>query len=237
MARHRILIQTPPLPLAPGPLVVEGDEAHHAARVKRLQPGDALEVLDGRGMVGDALVAQITKERGVWRMSLEVRAVRREEPVRPRLEVCCPAPKGPRLADMIDGLSQAGAAAWMPLETARAITEPRAGKLERLDRTALEAAKQCGRAWVLEIGEAITLEAALREGGLVLVADASGGTYQKTGAARIRLLLGPEGGWTDQELASARAAGASIASFGPHVMRIETAAVVATGVILDRERT
>lgn len=50
--------------------------------------------------------------------------------------------------------------------------------------------------------------------------------------AEIHLLIGPEGGWSDAERAAARAAGAVLASFGPHVMRVETAAVVAAASVL-----
>jgi len=163
-----------------------------------------------------------------------VEALQRIPPVEPRLEVWASSPKGPRLESMIDGLSQAGAAAWAPLSTQRTVVEPGAGKLDRMHRLAAEASKQAGRAWDLEILPGGDLAAALA-GPAVVVAHASGGPYRPGGAAMIRLLIGPEGGWTVDELARARAGGASVASFGPHIMRIETAAVVAAAIVLDRE--
>jgi 16S rRNA (uracil1498-N3)-methyltransferase len=232
VAAHRIFLQD----IHPGPLTVEGDEAHHAARVKRLAEGDAIELLDGRGNVGEARLAGISKERGQWRLALDVRSIRREQPVRPRVEVCSPAPKGPRLTEMIDGLSQAGAAAWSPLETERTIVEPGAAKLQRLERTAWETAKQCGRAWVLEIGGPMSLRTALDPSMQLVLADATGDAYRPAGAKSVRLLVGPEGGWSRGELDAARDSGAAIARFGPHTMRIETAAVVAAAIILEAER-
>jgi 16S rRNA (uracil1498-N3)-methyltransferase len=214
--------------------MVTGEEAKHAARVKRLEVGDRLEVLDGRGGVAEATIAGIEKVRDEWRLRLEVSRVSRVDPVKPRVEVLSAAPKGPRLGDLIDGLSQAGAASWAPLHSEYAQAEPREAKLERLERTAAEASKQCGRAWLLEIGQGSEFAAAVRSGPVVF-ADASGGPYKPIGAPRVILMVGPEGGWSPRELALAREAGVAIASFGPHVMRLETAAVVATGVILDSE--
>jgi 16S rRNA (uracil1498-N3)-methyltransferase len=135
---------------------------------------------------------------------------------------------------MIDGLSEAGAAQWRALETERGVAEAGAHKLERVERHALEASKQCGRAWVMETGPGATLAEALRGGAGVrgVVADASGGAYAARGAGTVRVLIGPEGGWTERELAAARDAGAEVARFGPHTMRIETAAVVAAAVVI-----
>lgn len=233
---HRIF--HPELPAGPGPgLTISGEEAHHAARVKRAEPGDAVQLLDGRGTVADAAITDINKDRrsGEWTLHLTITALRHVPPVAPRLEVWASSPKGARLEAMIDGLSQSGAAAWAPLRTARTVVEPRETKLDRMHRLAAEASKQCGRAWHLEVLEGGDLSQALA-GPRVVVADASGAPHRATGAAAIRLLIGPEGGWTPEELTAARGAGAEIAAFGPHIMRIETAAVVAAGILLNDER-
>jgi 16S rRNA (uracil1498-N3)-methyltransferase len=65
-----------------------------------------------------------------------------------------------------------------------------------------------------------------------VIADAGGQPYEPGKEDRVRLLVGPEGGWTEGELADAVEAGARVVRFGRHVMRIETAAVVAAGIIL-----
>jgi 16S rRNA (uracil1498-N3)-methyltransferase len=239
MAIHRIFSAEP---LQVGNLAIWGEEAHHAARVKRLVANDAVELLDGRGTVARARIVEISKPRGQWQLNLSIEQVRQTPPLMPRLEVCCPAPKGPRLGDLIEGLSQVGAACWAPLVTIRGVTDPRPGKLERLERTAIEAAKQCGRAWILEMGAAMSLKQALDAGdrGRVIVAEAGSARYQPAagasgGGGMVRVLVGPEGGWTDEELSLARACGAKACSFGPHIMRIETAAVVAAAVIIHAE--
>lgn len=140
---------------------------------------------------------------------------------------------------MIDGLSQVGAAAWRPLITERTVVEPRAGKLERLQRIAEESLKQCGRAWLLEIGSPIGFAAALRgaheRGDALVVADAAGGAPPPLAAgAPVTLVVGPEGGLTDRESTLAREHGAAAIRLGPHILRIETAAVVGAAALLAR---
>ena len=71
---------------------------------------------------------------------------------------------------------------------------------------------------------------------VLVIADGSGTLYEPRGLDEVTVLIGPEGGWTPRELEAARSKGVRIASFGPHVMRIETAAVVAVSVILAAEQ-
>lgn len=215
-------------------LKVSGDEAQHAMRVKRLGVGDPVTVLTGRGEVIRAAIEQGAKDRGVWTLLLRVEAVERVPPLSPRVELWTAPPKGHRLEQLIDQASQAGAAEWSPLITERTVVEPGEGKLERLARVASESAKQSGRAWVMGIGAGGTLAEALRvpEGATVVLADASGDRCTPPATPRVRLLVGPEGGWTAEELARAGDAGVRVMSLGPHAMRIETAAVVGTAILL-----
>lgn len=233
---HRISIIENAAPLMAGELVIEGEEAHHAARVKRLREGETVEVLDGRGRVGSGVVVGMKKVSGGWRLTVRLAEVREVKPIVPRVEVLCPPPKGAHLSQLIEGLSQTGAAQWTPLVTAHSVSDARAERRERLERIATEASKQCGRAWRLEIGAPMTLGSALeRAGARLVVADESGEPYTPSGIEEICLLVGPEGGWREDELAAARRARATLARFGPHTMRIETAAVVGTAIVLDAE--
>jgi len=240
MARHRLY--SPDLrSLAAqgcGVLTITGDEAHHAVKVKRLEVGDDVGVIDTLGCVGEGVVETITKPRGEFAIGVRVERVEIAPRTAPRVEVWAAPPKGDRLEQMIDQLSQIGAAAYMPLATARGVVDPREGKLARLQRVALESAKQSGRAWAIEIGAGGDVAAACLPGvdTRVVVADVSGARYQRAGANNIRVLVGPEGGWTSEELDAARREGAVLANFGPCVQRIETAAVSAAAVILNLEQ-
>lgn len=212
-------------------LLLEGEEAEHLRKSRRGREGDHVTLLNGRGIVADAVVTRAKRD-----VELRIESVREVAPARPRVEVWAATPKGPRLDGMVDQLTQAGAAAWRPLTTKLGVVEPRKGKLGRMERIAREACKQCGRAWAMEIGDEARLADAFDGDREVVIADASGDWREASGAREIRLLIGPEGGWTEQELESARAKGATIATFGPHVMRIETAAPVACAMVMAAER-
>jgi 16S rRNA (uracil1498-N3)-methyltransferase len=214
---------------------IAGPEAHHATRVKRLAEGDAVELINGRGWRGLAVVRAITKAgKGERVLTVEVQEGSEAPQPTPRVHVLAAPPKGERLAEMIDQLSQVGVASWSPLVTSRTVVSPREGKLVRAERIATEAAKQCGRLWTMEIGPPTQLAQAMaRRDTRLLVADASGSLYAHGGEQDITLLVGPEGGFADDEIRRARDAGAGVCSFGRHVMRVETAAVVSAGIILD----
>lgn len=217
-------------------IVVEGEEARHAQRVKRVREGEAVFILDGRGTRLRGEVARTGR-------SLAVRVLERDSlaPLQPAIRVCSPPPKGPRLGALVDALSQVGAAAWSPLETSRAGKGLTESRRRRLDRVAVESAKQCGRPWLLEIGEAATWAQAMerlksRDAGSVVIADTSGAAYRATGEDDIDILIGPEGGFTEAEQQEAAEAGAKRCAFGPHTMRMELAAPVAAAIVLDAER-
>ncbi len=229
-------------------VVVGGEEARHAIRVKRVRGGERVEVMDGRGVIAAGVVAEI-EEGGKKRdgmVTVRVEEVRQVERGWPRVEVWTAVAKGGRVDEMVDQLAQVDAAEWRGLETARSVAGAREQKVERLERIAREASKQCGRAWVMEIGSAKTMAEAVKgeDGVRVVVCDASGEMWQGlresepgrttplTSDITVRLLIGPEGGWTEGEMEMCRAAGARVARFGAHVMRIETAGVVACGVVM-----
>lgn len=211
-------------------MTIAGPEAHHALRVKRLEVGDRVELLDGRGHVGEGRLAATRKRGQEWEIDVQIVSRTFAELPRPRVHVLAAAPKGDRLAEMIDGLSQVGAASWGPLLSERTVVEPREGKMDRLARVAAEGMKQCGRRWVLEIRPAVSFADAIGAVNVV-VADAAGG-----GGARVEeevtLIVGPEGGWSAGEMKRMIEGKARMVRFGVNTMRTETAAVVAAGVLM-----
>ena len=123
------------------------------------------------------------------------------------------------------------------------MVEPRSGKLERLTRVAEESLKQSGRAWLLDIATMLTLPDAIAHakatGSILLFADQTGKSWRDIASdtmnspAGLSLFVGPEGGWTHEELVEASGAGAIITNFGPHAMRIEVAAVAGAAIVLQ----
>ncbi len=243
MARHIIYFPdlVGSLERGGGLLTLGGDEAHHLARVKRLEVGDVAALCDGRGSVASVKLEAIAKLRDGWTVTLRATEVRREPAPTPRVVVLASPPKGDRLAEMIDGLSQAGCAMWRPLITKHTVVDPREGKLERLARTTIESLKQCGRAHLMQLGERIELREVLaaREDAAtpaaIVVADEQGQpAHTMPVVESCRLIVGPEGGLSGEERAALVAAGARLIRVGPHTMRAEVAAVVACAALMAR---
>ena len=226
---HRFFCTT--LPQSGETLTLSRDETHHARKVLRLDPGDAIGLLDGKGGVGEGVIDAWVGGEAIVRVT----QAQQLAPTRPRIVIATAIPKGPRAQDMVDQLSQVGVARFVPLIAERSTVDPGEGKIERFERTVLESAKQCARAWVMEVGKAVEPKTILAEPHDVKLIAAPGGTTigaadlvaKISSAASVLILIGPEGGWTDEELTIADTAGATRWSLGPHVMRIETAAVAA----------
>lgn len=218
---------------------IEGDEAKHAVRSKRLEVGAPVQLLNGRGTLAHCVIHEIIKDRQLgWVVDLKIDNITHCDPVSPRLHVVAAGAKGDRLEHMADGLSQVGAASWSSLVSIRTVVEPREGKLERLRRVAEESCKQSDRPWLMEIGDPVQFDAIAHifSDANIVLADFAGEPYRLIAPPDkqqpIVLLIGPEGGWDKREIESARAQHWTIASFGRHIMRIETAAIVASSIIL-----
>lgn len=235
MSVHRIIVaQVPAAGLA---ATIGGDEGRHAALVKRLRVGERVELLDGQGAVGQATVESV--EPGGKRAEPSIRVVvsgrQVRPPVRPAVHVWAPPPKRDRVEWMVDQLCQVGAAGWGPLRCTRA---EGSGPLrdERLERIAREAMKQCGRAHAMQFHPATDVPGvvALAAGLALVVADGAGRPPEPGAptAAQVHLVVGPEGGLTDQERRELLDAGGVPVRLAPFVLRVETAAVVGAASLL-----
>lgn len=217
-------------------MAIEGEQARHAVRVRRMESGETLILMDGAGRTAEATIESSDKNgpEHSWRLLVKISNHHEHPHPSPAVHILCPAPKGDLLESMIDELSQVGAASWRPLETQRTERQPKQNKMDRLARITREAAKQCGRPWYLELADVIAFEAAIKLPGAVL-ADAGGASPMRvladapaeTWSRGIHVLVGPEGGFSDQERSMARDAGLATVGLGPHVLRIGTASVVA----------
>lgn len=231
--------------LQPEQLTVELDaeQSHHGLKTLRLKPGQAIELFNGRGRVAQGQVEAVRSGRLVAR----IERVEEFPPLQPRLVLACAVPKGARADDMVHQLSQAGADVLVPLITQRSVVRPSkehlASRYSRWRRIAIEAAKQCRRNWTLELAGPANLSQVLREpADLRLIAVPGEGEVSLKeleelvgcGPTRVRtvqVLIGPEGGWSEEEKAQAVAAGARMWSLGPLILRVETAAVAAAVIL------
>lgn len=223
--------QPGPVSLSDPAIVLDPEESHHAARVLRIEPGEAVEVFNGRGLSVTGMVASVKKSQVV----ITVTEATLHAPMTPQVWIAAAIAKGSRPDDMVDQLSQASAAGWMPLLTRRGVVDPRSSKVDKLRRTAVAAAKQSGRAHLMEVTDPMSLTQALAvPASLRLIAVTTPPDQPRsiideriTQAEKIIIYVGPEGGWTDDETRQAIDAGCLPWSLGPSVMRIETAAVAA----------
>ncbi|MBL8861307.1 MAG: RsmE family RNA methyltransferase [Planctomycetes bacterium] len=224
-----------------GRFLLAAGEAEHARRVLRLRVGDRLLGLDGAGAAWPLVVVN-ADARG-FEVASAGEPEREPAPgehgaALPWIEVCVALPRGERAEALVERLVQLGVAAIRPLAAQRASPEARAEgtrRATRLVRAAREACKQAVRLWVPEIHpleepmRALTRAASLdlrldpRDGAAAFPALAALDPWG-TRAAPVRLWVGPEGGFTEEEVAALDAAGARALRLGPHILRIETAA-------------
>lgn len=204
-----------------------GDEARHLVRVMRCRVGDEVVVFDGRGTSWRARVASIGRDEAV----LELGAAAAEPAARAAaLTLAVALPKGERQKWLVEKLTELGVARLVPLVTTRGVAEATPAAVERLGRGVIEACKQCGRDTLMAIAEPRTVAEVVADHGAdgrLVVADRDGLPLAATAVEDrpIVALVGPEGGFTAEELAAVEAAGGRRISLGPHVLRIETAAI------------
>lgn len=216
-----------------GELALSADQAHHVRDVLRLGEGDSVEVFDDAGRAATASIVRCARDAVVLIVASPV------ESPRPRFQwmVASALPKGPRADWMIEKLSELGADRFIPLATARSVVLPEGkGKHERWVRLATESAKQSRRAGVMRIEPLTALGELLKNSdspawyfstAVAAVPIAQAIAQLPADCRGLLMLIGPEGGWTDEEIAAFAQAGISAVSLGATVLRIETAAVAA----------
>jgi 16S rRNA (uracil1498-N3)-methyltransferase len=222
-------------------LVLDGPEGRHAAVVRRLRAGEPLVVTDGRGTSLDCVVTESSRSGLVC----QVRDRRATPHPTPRLVVVQALPKGDRAELAVQMLTEVGADVIVPWAAARCVVQWRgeraARSLERWRSHAREAGKQARRTWLPDIPDlASTAHVAslLRTSALPLVlhedAEQPLAGLTVPHAGDITLVVGPEGGLTDEEVEQLTDAGATAVRLGSSVLRTSTAGVVAAAALLSR---
>jgi 16S rRNA (uracil1498-N3)-methyltransferase len=221
-------------------LVLTGPEGRHAATVRRVRVGEAVDLADGRG----TRVACTVTAVGGDEVHLDVVA-RTTEPVAvPRLVLVQALAKGERGELAVELATEVGVDEVLPWQASRSIVrwkgERGAKALSRWRSTAREAGKQSRRAWHPVVGEPVTTaQVADRMAGacaLVLheAATTPLATVSLPASGDVLLVVGPEGGVTDEELAAFRSAGAAVVRLGSSVLRTSTAGAAAAAVVSAR---
>lgn len=235
-------------------VLLAGAEGRHAATVRRLRPGERVDLTDGAGMTAECVVA------GARPGSLELAVLSRHvaPPPEPRICVVQAVPKGDGGEQAVETMTEVGVDVIVPWAAQRCVASwTRAGTggergagqaaararraLERWRAAAREAAKQSRRSRIPEVtelaGTADVISRAGRAARAVVLdpgAAAGLGSLSLPAAGEIVVIVGPEGGLTEAEAAALRDAGAAAARLGPTVLRSSTAGTAATAVLLSR---
>lgn len=219
-------------PLAEGQsLTLDGNAAHYLGQVMRMAPGDPVKLFDNRTGEWLAVAADVAKRRVTLTVSTLLRP---REPV-PDLWLCAAPIKKGRIEWTLEKACELGVDRIVPVLTRRCVVD----KLnpERLGAHLIEAAEQCGRTALPALDPAVKLAALLRDWPTernLFFADEAGGEPALT-AMRARpgpaaILIGPEGGFDDEERSLIRACPAAVGiTLGPRILRAETAAAAAVG--------
>ena len=214
-------------PLSDGASVeLAAGQANYLGNVLRLGVGAELLAFDGLSGEWLARISEAAKKR----MVLSVERKTREAESIPDVWLAFAPVKRAQTDWLVEKATELGAARLVPVMTHRTVAER--VRLDRLESIAIEAAEQCGRTRVPEIVEPMKLARFIEEldpARILYFADETGGeplvSALREGPAAI--LVGPEGGFTDEERAFVRGSRASAISLGPRILRAETAALAA----------
>jgi 16S rRNA (uracil1498-N3)-methyltransferase len=227
-------------PISRGRVVLAGPEAHHLIHVMRATPGLRVVLFDGSGCEFPAVVQNVGRSE-VELDVLSQEQIDRELPLDLTLGVALP--KGDRQRWLVEKAVELGVTRMVPLRTQRGVAQPAEQSLARLRRAVVEASKQCGRNRLLQIDEPQPWPSFVQTAADVpcrLLAQPNG-FHTSTNLPisgqrpdRVLLAIGPEGGFTDDEVAAALSAGWHTVDLGPRILRVETAAIVLAAMIAER---
>jgi 16S rRNA (uracil1498-N3)-methyltransferase len=229
-----------------GTIAITGEDVKHIRSVLRSMPGDSLELSDGAGTDFEVTIESIEKESILARITGE-----RPNRTEPSVDITLfqGVPKADKMDFIIQKCVELGVNRIVPVMTARTVVKfdsakDSAAKAARWQRIALEAAKQCDRGIVPQVDEPVRFAEALKRAGscrlrlLPYEEETEGGLRGqlekfKAGnpALKIAVFIGPEGGFTAEEVAKAVKDGFVSVTLGPRILRTETAGIAVVSII------
>ena len=216
---------------------IVGSEQHHLLNVLRLGLGEKIRIIDGKGNVFTATINKIGSEL------TEARIEKQEFHKKsiPSISLFQSLPRHGKMELILQKTTELGVNQFVPIITERSLQKLSENRLERWHRIILSATKQCGRLWIPEIVEIKTLQdcsESIRtyECTLILCEKELGQHLQSvlrrnTELKSIALIVGPEGGFTDDEVKDAKEMGCTPVTIGSNILRTETAAIAGVAMI------
>ena len=213
------------------------DDSRHALRVLRLRPGEAVTIADGAGSIVEATVGD-----GTDVLVAEVTARRMEERSRPEIHVAQAIPKKGKLDLVVQKLTELGVASVRLFAGDRSIPRWETGKGEaqagRLRDVARQAAMQSRRAWLPAVLAPVSADEVALDGPAFVLHETAATRLTEAlpdeSPASLTIVVGPEGGLTEQEVSGFAGRGAVAVTLGPAILRTETAALAAVAIVSAR---
>lgn len=223
-----------------GEAVVAGDDGRHIVKSLRMQAGEKLTLCDGAGTDYSCTFVRADGDQAVVRV-LSAAASAGE----PSLFVTLyqALPKADKMDSVVQKSVEAGASRIVPVLSSRCVSRPdaraAAKKTERWQKIAEEAAKQCGRGIIPQVGPLTAFEQAVGQaaeaGEIILFYEGGGQRLRELvneNSRNLSIFIGPEGGFADGEVALVRSAGGKTATLGARIFRTETAPVAALSAMM-----
>lgn len=219
-------------------ITLSRDDSRHALRVLRIRAGERITISDGMGSVVEATVADAAGDR----LTADVSARRNEARPRPALCVAQAVPKRGKLDLIVQKLTELGVSSIAPFASERSVPRWDASKGDahaaRLREVARQAAMQSRRAWLPDVSAPVAADS-LAFDTPAFVLDESAATrltaaLPADAPGSVAIVVGPEGGLTEDEVTAFRDHGATPVTLGPMILRTETAGLAAAAIVLSR---
>lgn len=221
---------------------IYGTDANHIQNVLRLSPGNAIELFDGSGIEYKAVISQMSSNK-IEVTILEKTIPRTDSPM--QMVIAQAFLKDRKMDRLVRQLTELGIYHFSPFIAERSIARPDmkriSKRIERWKKIAKESLKQCKRSIMPKIGPILSFEEILKLGKnydsrIIFWENAKMPLHNtmkdnKTQENKALLILGPEGGFSDNEIEKAKAAGFVIASLGPRILKADTAPIAACTII------
>lgn len=211
-----------------GFLSLDPERSRHA-KALRLREGEPIELFDGTNEYN----ARFASWEG---NDAKVEVMGKSEPKGVsgiQVTLAIAFPKGKHADTLVQKATEVGVSTMIPLVTKRTVVDPGATKLERLREVAITACEQSGRTTIPAITSPFPVDkllATCKDYDACVIADASG-TQLRSHGKKVLALVGPEGGFTDEEVEAAKRAGCSVVNLGNTTLRTETAGIVLTALL------
>jgi len=211
-----------------------GDEARHLTQVLRARAGEEVVIFDGHGSHAVAEILDVSRDR----VGIRIGTTRSPAPPTPRITLAQAIPKGKTMDLIVRKSVELGVASIQPLITRHTVVKPGDGKIDKWQRAALEACKQCGQDTLPDVAETSSFDGWIsglgsqpKDETRIIASLAPGARPLREilrahpAASSATVLIGPEGDFTEEETAAALAAGFLPATLGSIVLRVETASL------------